>query len=291
MIRVQCPPPASAGFDEVGYVVLDSLVAGDDLSVLRQEVAAALRRPLPDGCTRPHNTLVPLRWNDPLIAHVLSLPEAVQRIAEAVGAADPRWISGYVSVKEPRSPALWWHQDWWCWSHPVTFEPGAPQLAILCYLDDADAHRGALRVIPGSHRRSLPLHSRLPETETMEVGLEHPAMRDHEAQVTLPVRAGDAVVLDYRLLHGTHPNDGERLRSCLILNFAPAWRDLPNEIRAHLIRHPAQPFDDERAEPAALDALLPTFSGRPRDLPLSRFAPAEFTLRRPAEHSSGEHGS
>jgi hypothetical protein len=28
----------------------------------------------------------------------------------------------------------------------------------------------------------------------MELGLEHPAMRDHEAQVTLSVRAGDAVV-------------------------------------------------------------------------------------------------
>jgi hypothetical protein len=32
------------------------------------------------------------------------------------------------------------------------------------------------------------------------------AMRDHPNQVTLSVRAGDAVVTDYRLLHGTHAN-------------------------------------------------------------------------------------
>jgi hypothetical protein len=269
-----------ASFDEVGYVVLASLVTDDEMAVLRDEVAAVLRRPLPAGCERPHNTLAPLRWSDPLVACALSLPDVLGRIAVAVGAADPRWISGYVSVKQPRSPALWWHQDWWCWSHPVTFEPAAPQVAVLLYLDDANAQRGALRVIPGSHRRSLPLHSRLHETETAEIGLEHPAMCDHEAQVTLPVRAGDAVVLDYRLLHGTHPNDDDRLRSCLILNFAPSWRDLPREIRAHLIRHPAQPLANEWAQTGALEVLLPKFHGRPRDLSLNRFAPPEFAIRR-----------
>jgi hypothetical protein len=27
-------------------------------------------------------------------------------------ATDLRWISGYVTVKEPRTPPRWWHQDW-----------------------------------------------------------------------------------------------------------------------------------------------------------------------------------
>jgi ectoine hydroxylase-related dioxygenase (phytanoyl-CoA dioxygenase family) len=31
-------------------------------------------------------------------------------------------------------------------------------------------------------------------------------MADHLGQVTLEVRAGDAVVVDYRLLHGTQAN-------------------------------------------------------------------------------------
>jgi ectoine hydroxylase-related dioxygenase (phytanoyl-CoA dioxygenase family) len=205
MMRVRRAPSETAGFDEAGYVVLESLVGDNELAVLRDEVAAVLQRPLPAGCERPHNTLAPLRWNDPLVLRTLSRPEMLHRITGAVSATDPRWISGYVSVKGPRSPALSWHQDWWCWSHPVTFEPTAPQLAVLLYLDDTDAQRGALRVIPGSHRRSLPLHGRLREIETTEIGLKHPAMSDHGAQVTLSVSAGDAVVLDYRLLHGTHP--------------------------------------------------------------------------------------
>jgi hypothetical protein len=39
---------------------------------------------------------------------------------------DGHEISGYLSVKEPRTGALDWHQDWWCWDHPVSFEEPAP---------------------------------------------------------------------------------------------------------------------------------------------------------------------
>jgi hypothetical protein len=63
------------------------------------------------------------------------------------------------------------------------------------------------------------------------------------SRVTLAVRAGDAVVIDYRLLHGTHPNRrGSRLDP------TPAW--------------------------AA--GLLPRFDGARCDLPLNRVPPTEF---------------
>jgi ectoine hydroxylase-related dioxygenase (phytanoyl-CoA dioxygenase family) len=37
---------------------------------------------------------------------------------------------------------------------------------------------------------------------------ENPAMRNYPEQVTLKLQAGDAVAIDYRLLHGTHANAG-----------------------------------------------------------------------------------
>lgn len=240
-----------------------------------------LARPLPAGCERPHNTLAPLRWNDGAVQRVLASPERIARLTEAVGGDDLRWISGYVSVKAPGTGPLWWHQDWWCWDHAVSYRRDAPQVALLCYLSTTDEQAAALRVVPGSHRGSTALHAALPEAHAQTGGIapEHPALSDHPEQVTLGLEAGDAVVIDYRLLHGTHRNAGEGRRDCLLLTFAPSWRGLPDEIRSHLIQHPAQPSAAEHAEaPEWQRQLLPSFEGRRRDLELNRTAPVRFAI-------------
>src|SRR5882757_6160021 len=189
-------------FASAGFVVLPGLLSAVCLRQAR--VAADRAVAAPDGlsCERPNNTLVPLRWDSPLVELMLGESD---RIAEAVEARDLRWISGYVSVKDPHSPPLWWHQDWWAWDHPVSFQREAAQVAVLCYLSDTTVDTGALRVIPGSHVASVPLHRVLPEAhsdDSTALDLAHPAMTDDPDQVTFELRAGDAVVADYRLLHG-----------------------------------------------------------------------------------------
>jgi ectoine hydroxylase-related dioxygenase (phytanoyl-CoA dioxygenase family) len=202
-----------------------------------------------------------------------------------VGGEDLRWISGYISLKDPDSPPQWWHQDWWCWDHPISHDPGAAQVALLCHLSATDEDRAALRVLPGSHREPTDLHAALrePHAEVADdLDGSHPATSDQPEQVTLRMAAGDAVVLDYRLLQGTHPNRGAARRDCVLLTFAPAWRRLPPEIRGHLISHPALPGDDEAAavhRPWA-PHLLPSYDGPRRDLPLNRSA---FTKETAAE--------
>lgn len=80
-------------------------------------------------------------------------------------------------------------------------------------------------------------------------------------QVTISLQAGDAVVIDYRLLHCTHGNTRPHRRDCILLNFAPSWRDLPDEVRAHL-SHPALPMDGEVVPLSGWTArLLPNFDG------------------------------
>jgi ectoine hydroxylase-related dioxygenase (phytanoyl-CoA dioxygenase family) len=264
-------------FSTTGFVVLPGLLSAPRLQQAR--VAAEQAVDDPDGlsCERPHNTLVPLRWHSLLVELVL---DAHDRIAGAVGARDLRWVSGYVSVKEPQSPPLWWHQDWWAWDHPVSFRREAAQVSVLCYLTDTTGATGALRVIPGSHAASVPLHGVLPEAhgdDSTALDLCHPAMTDHPDQLTLELHAGDAVVTDYRLLHGTHANAATNRRDCALLNFAPHWSDLPADIRAHLVSHPALPGADDATPPTALAELLPRFDGRRRDLPLNRNAPPAFT--------------
>jgi hypothetical protein len=269
-----------ASFRRDGYVILKRFLKPPELEALRADVDAVLAEPLPPGCERPHNTLAPLRWNDRIVNQVLSSELRRTALTEAVAADDLRWISAYISIKPARSAALWWHQDWWCWDHPASYQRATSQVAVLCYLDETTAQNAALRVLPGTHHRSVALHAALPEAHTREagdLGPDDPAMRDHPEQVTLDVQAGDAVVTDYRLLHGTHPNTSSERRDCLLLTFTPSWRHLPTDIRAHLIRHPALPTSAEQPAGGSWPlGLLPSYAGQPRDLRLNRVAPSEF---------------
>jgi Phytanoyl-CoA dioxygenase (PhyH) len=265
-----------------GFALLPSFLGPGDLSVVRRAVGEVLAAPLDSTCERPNNTLAPLRWDSPIVSIMLSDPDRMGRLASVTAATDLRWISGYVSIKDPHSPPLWWHQDWWCCDHPVSFRREPAQVAVLCYLTDTDAHNGALRVLPGSHARSAPIHAALPDAHSDESGTlsaPHEAMRDQPGQVTLALRAGDAAVLDYRLLHGTHPNLSERRRDCVLLSFTPGWRHLPADVRGHLIRHPALPSEHDSVVPGdRIASLLPDHHGPRSDLPLNRKPPSAFVI-------------
>ena len=274
--------PLETDFVRDGFAVLDGFVNEVDLKDLVPLIESILTSSHELACTRPHNTLVPLRWNDPIVRLLLESALSMQALTDALRADDLKWISGYASIKEAQSPPLWWHQDWWCWDHPLSYRRMAPQVAVLCYLADTTAENGALRVLPGSHHKSTPIHAVLPEAHGVnaeELDPEHAAFRDLPGQITLCLSAGDAVVIDYRLLHGTHGNGCGSRRDCILLSFTPSWRTLPTDIKAHLIAHLAQPSETERTNVSpALKRLLPSFSGMRRDLPLNRNAPSSFEV-------------
>jgi phytanoyl-CoA dioxygenase PhyH len=114
-------------FSRHGFLVLEGFLAEDEPERLRSEVDAALRRPRDPSCARPHNTLLPLRWSDATVRFLLESERRVQLVRDATGANDLRWISAYMSIKDARSGPLWWHQDWWCWDHPVSFRLWLPK--------------------------------------------------------------------------------------------------------------------------------------------------------------------
>jgi hypothetical protein len=210
--------------------------------------------------------------------HLLVFPYLGARThPEGGGRHGPAVDLGLHILKGATTPSLWWHQDWWCWDHPISFVPTAPQIAVLCYLCDTSDQTGALRVLPGSHLRSLPIRAQLPEPHSASaehLASDHPALNDVEGQVTLSLSRGDAVVIDYRLLHGTHPNRGASRRDALLLSFTPHWCLLPDEIRAHLIMHPALPTAAERSTLVEKESgVLPWYDGTPASLRINRRAP------------------
>ena len=266
----------SSDFAVDGFTTIPALFEEPDLQEIEKQVQRGLALPRDPIMNRVGNHLVPLRWNDPIVARLLCRTSVLTRIGAAVAAADLRWISAYISSKDASTPALLWHQDWWCWDHAISFVSTAPQVAVLCYLSDTSHQTGALRVLPGSHLRRLPIHSALPEPHSAaaeQLAPDHPALSDLEGQITLNVRRGDAVAVDYRLLHGTHPNRGLSRRDALLFSFTPNWRFLPESVRAHLTMHPALPNSTEWPTIAAWrQGIFPRYDGTPTSLQINRMA-------------------
>jgi hypothetical protein len=77
-------------FELDGYAVLPRFLGAADVATLRGHVDAALAGPLPPGCERPHNTLVPLRFDDAAVGLVLASRRRIDALRAAVGARDLR---------------------------------------------------------------------------------------------------------------------------------------------------------------------------------------------------------
>lgn len=270
--------------EQDGWCLLPGFLDAGELALIQASVNGTYAAPRPACMSRPGNDLILLRWNEPAVAAILSSKRRIQRLRGTLEANDLRWLSAYISSKAAHSPALCWHQDWWCWDHPVSYRRAATQVAVLCYLTDTSNENGALRVLPGSHHRSTAMHAHLPEPhgeDASRLPPVHPAMTDHSDQITVSVRAGDAVLLDYRLLHGTHANAGPNRRDCILLSFLPDWLGLPHELKAHYAMHPALPREDEASSVMAsrYAGLLPNFAGVPASVAVNRMAPAAFRIR------------
>jgi len=172
--------------------------------------------------------------DNPEYADVIAAPE-LQLLLEDCGATDPRFTGGFLISKAADGPPLFWHQDWWGWDDDSAYRPRAHQLFAMIYLTDTNVENGCLRVIPRSHRLDHLLHHLdTAHSEGMQRYLDpsNAAYRDHPDQVAVPVKAGDVLVGDARLIHGAFANRSVEERPLLTLWFMPHWSSMPPEMRA-----------------------------------------------------------
>jgi ectoine hydroxylase-related dioxygenase (phytanoyl-CoA dioxygenase family) len=132
-----------------------------------------------------------------------------------------------VHPPEQRGQPAWrWHQDGG--RQNVELDSPRPRLSVkVAYFltDVSTAEHGALRVVPGSHRRdSLP--------------------RDREPMDAVPVLvpAGSAVIFDRRLWHARGDNLSDRTRKALFYGYTHRW---------------IRPRDELRLDPDRLARLTP----------------------------------
>ena len=217
-------------------------------------------------------------FDDVFFSELVAYPPALTVLSD-LGFDRPTWSSGYIISKPPRSPALFWHQDWWGWNDPCSYEPPPQQLFFMYYLVDTNRHNGCLRVIAGSHRHRHPLHDQVVEAHTNDlrsvVDSDHPAYQHAEGEMDVPVRAGDLVLGDSRLLHAAHGNQSDQRRTVITLWYHPLFHQMPAPIRARLVQH-YKPDTWAEAYEGILKPLTAVYEGKEEPTVWNRTPGATF---------------
>ncbi len=245
-----------------GFAVVPGVLDADGLALARRASAALLDRASTAHLAANRTTGSMLSIADEAaFAQLIAWP-ATLAVLRALGFGRVAWSAGYVISKPAASPRLFWHQDWLWWTHPVSADAVPHQLFAMYYLVDTDRANGCLRVVPGSHRERLPAHDTLPRAHSAEAlsgaDAAHPMFGDVEGEIDVPVKAGDLLIGDSRLLHAAHANASGAARTLLTLWYHPAWDALPPPLRAYL----AETYGDALADWPAdvrnrIDCLLP----------------------------------
>lgn len=152
---------------------------------------------------------------------ILPLIRASAYILEKHGLGPVKFLAGFIVPKVLDEPRRDWHVDSWLWENPDVNRTIPPQVGILTYLDDAGVNSGRPLVIPGSHRREVYGH-----LSFMETKMPHPC------EVGFTMSAGDALLLDARVTHGSAHNVISENRICLTLWFMLAFDNLSEQTRA-----------------------------------------------------------
>ena len=221
-----------------GFAVIPGVLTDDALSALRdacaRRIAAAGAEHLRANATTGSMLGVE---QDPAFADLIAWPQTLA-ILRGLGWGSVAWSAGYVINKPARAPRLFWHQDWLWWTHPVSAQAVPHQLFAMYYVTDTTRANGCLRVLPGSHRRRSAAHDLLAVAHGEEAlagrDLSHPMFGDLDGEIDVPVRAGDLLLGDARLLHAAHRNTTDRDRPLVTLWYHPAYDLLPPELQNHL---------------------------------------------------------
>ena len=150
---------------------------------------------------------------------------------------DLRFSSGYLISKPPKSPPLFWHQDWWGWEHKSSYTDFMHQIFVMIYLTDTTRENGCLKYLSGSHRKQHKFHdSKNAHSEELArvENPDDPLFNNEENEIDVPTKLGDIVVGDARVLHAANKNNSDKKRSLLTLWFHPHYNKMTDEMRSRI---------------------------------------------------------
>lgn len=141
---------------------------------------------------------------------------AAESLADVLPGHEP-FLASFVTRAAGAPTPMDYHQD-------LTYVDERTHRTLMVWIPlvDVDEHRGALKVVPGSHRWADGIrpggHEPLPTADLQD-------WFDPQGRV-VPVPAGTAVIFDNALVHSSTPNDDGDLRPAVAIAFRPRAAEL-----------------------------------------------------------------
>lgn len=196
---------AAASLDRDGFAVI-RLLDPASLATLREQFDREIPSPAP-GFTASPAVRAPLDnlTSSRTIVDVVRGPLAAVAVGfDVIGAA-------FLAKGPDPSGRMEVHQDF-----TSVDERRGCSVNVWCPLDDVDEEGGCLEMVPGSHRWFDWLRG--PSVPSVQLPFG-PDVDPH--LVGVPVRAGEAVVYDHRLLHGSRRNRTGSIRVAVQIGLRP----------------------------------------------------------------------
>lgn len=215
----------------VGYCVLENAIDPEALEKIRQEM-----NEIENACTEPgiDNGNRVIKYDDVrFMIHNLQFEEC-QTLHSLITDGPGKHIlteatndnlvctgATYAHCK-PGYPGIPMHTDYDPYGSNV-YRPSNPvSVRILHYLDDLNAEKAPLRLLPYSH---VSLHkSRMPDIEFKE---------KVESEIQVVCKAGTAVMFNPKMFHGVGPNNTQDSRRVIALTYRPRWAKPLREVEEH----------------------------------------------------------
>lgn len=255
---------------ENGFALFSSVLSQSEVAAMQAVCNEVLSRH-DQSAFAAQGSMLPTT-EDAQFADLIAHPNALACLA-ALGFAAPTFSDGYIISKPGGGGRLFWHYDWFAWEDSRSYENPPPQLFLMYYLTDTNRENGCLRVIPGSHLSENPLHRLLaePHSTQLSAGRAGVEFSDREDEVDVPVKAGDLLIGDARLLHAAHANQTDQRRTLITLWYQPDLESLPERMQAQMAKKsqaiPASWPADAREK---LEPLLATSRYRGEAAPYAR---------------------
>jgi|SaaInlStandDraft_1057018.scaffolds.fasta_scaffold06040_2 hypothetical protein len=219
-----------------GFCVVEQVLSAEDLAMVRTSCLDHLA-----GVSKEHRAKQVSTGSLIDISQIPGMAELVTHsgaldVYRRMGFTDVRFSTGYLISKPAKSPPLFWHFDWMGWDDPISYQKGPLQTFFMYYLVDTTIENGCLKVIPRSHLEEHELHTMLRDAHTEDLSqakdLNAPEFISHPDEENVCVKAGDLVIGDSRILHASHPNNGEHERPVITIWMHPNFSTMPEGIQA-----------------------------------------------------------
>jgi hypothetical protein len=188
-----------------------------------------------------------------------------------LGFNDIRWSSGYIISKPPKSPPLYWHNDWWAWNDPISYETKPSMIFVMVYLEKTTIKNGCLRVIPKSHIEYNETHKIIKKHHSkyrLYKNSNDPVYKKAKNEINIFSKPGDVIIGDARILHAAHANNSKLNRNLITLWFYPDYQKLPSRIKASA-KH-KWPNDWSKKSKDKLNKIFPNYSGKAKKIKWER---------------------